>query len=70
MILSEVDKYNQMKEEIRGRQKQSTGLSEDENKRKQADTARERRSDGYSPYQVVGRAQAWQLNLNASFSRT
>ena len=28
LILSEVDKYNQMKEEIRGRQKQGIGLSE------------------------------------------
>ena len=31
LILSQVDKYNQMKAEIRGRQKQSGGLSEDEN---------------------------------------
>ena len=30
LILSEVDKYNQMKEEIRGRQKQGIGLSEAE----------------------------------------
>ena len=30
LILSEVNKYNQMKAEIRGRQKQSGGLSEDE----------------------------------------
>ena len=30
LILSEVDKYNQMKTEIRGHQKQSGGLSEDE----------------------------------------
>ena len=30
LILSEVDKYNQMKAEIRGQQKQSGGLSEDE----------------------------------------
>ena len=30
LILSEVDKYNQMKAEIRGHQKQSGGLSEDE----------------------------------------
>ena len=28
LILSEIDKYNQMKEEIRGRQKQGVGLSE------------------------------------------
>ena len=33
LILSEVDKYNQMKDEIRGRQKQDVGLSEDEKKR-------------------------------------
>ena len=32
LILSEVDKYNQMKAEIRGQQKQSGGLSEDEKK--------------------------------------
>ena len=32
LILSEVDKYNQMKAEIRGHQKQSGGLSEDEKK--------------------------------------
>ena len=32
LILSEVDKYNQMKAEIRGRQKQIGGLSEDEKK--------------------------------------
>ena len=30
LILSEVGKYNQMKAEIRGHQKQSGGLSEDE----------------------------------------
>ena len=30
LILSEVDKYNQMKAEIRGHQKHSGGLSEDE----------------------------------------
>ena len=30
LIFSEVDKYNQMKAEIRGQQKQSGGLSEDE----------------------------------------
>ena len=30
LILSEVDKYNQMKAEIRGRQKQRGGLSENE----------------------------------------
>ena len=33
LILSEVDKYNQMKAEIRGHQKQSGGLSEDEKNR-------------------------------------
>ena len=33
MIFSEVDKFNQMKAEIRGRQKQSVGLSEDEKNR-------------------------------------
>ena len=33
LILSEVDKYNQMKAEIRGHQKHSGGLSEDEKHR-------------------------------------
>ena len=33
LILSEVDRFNHMKNEIRGRQKQSDGLSEDEKKR-------------------------------------
>ena len=33
LILSEVDKYNQMKAEIRGHQKHSGGLSEDEKNR-------------------------------------
>ena len=33
LILSEVDKYNQMKNEIRGHQKHSGGLSEDEKHR-------------------------------------
>ena len=32
LILSEIDKYNQMKEEIRGRQKQGVGLSEGKKK--------------------------------------
>ena len=32
LILSEIDKYNQMKEEIRCRQKQGVGLSEGEKK--------------------------------------
>ena len=34
LILSEIDKYNQMKEEIRCRQKQGVGLSEGEKKHK------------------------------------
>ena len=33
LILSEFDKYNQMKADIRGRQKQSDGLSEDDKNR-------------------------------------
>ena len=33
LIFSEVDKYNQMKAEIRGHQKHSGGLSEDEKNR-------------------------------------
>ena len=29
-----------------------------------ADPARERRGDGYSPYEAAGRAQSWHLSLN------
>ena len=54
LILSDVDKYNQMKAEIRGHQKQS--LSEDE---KKTILARERRSDDDSPLQVIERNPRW-----------
>ena len=57
LILSEVDRYNQMKAEIRGHQKQSGGLSEDE--KKQTISARERRSDDDSPRQVIERNPSW-----------
>ena len=55
LILSETDKYNQVKAEIRGHQKQS--LSEDE--KKQTISACERRSDDDSPRQVVERNSSW-----------
>ena len=64
-ILSEVNKYNQMKTEIRGHQKQSGGLSEDE---KKAISACERRSDGDNPRQNVERNpsgnQQWHLSIS------
>ena len=41
LILSEVDKYNQMKNEIRGHQKHSGGLSEDEKKNRLFQRARD-----------------------------
>ena len=53
LILSEVNKYNQVKAEIRGHQKQSGGLSEDE--KKQTISACWRRSDDDCPRQVVER---------------
>ena len=65
LILSMIDKKKQMKAEIRGRQKLS--LSEDE--KKQTISACERRSDDYSPRQVVERApsrwnQQWHLSVS------
>ena len=48
LILSEVDKYKQIKTDIRGHQKHSGGLSEDEKKTKQAIS--ERRSDDDSTH--------------------
>ena len=54
LILSETDKYNQMKAEIRGRQKQS--LSEDE---KTDISACERRSDDDSPRQLIEKNPIW-----------
>ena len=65
LILSEVDKYNQMKIEIRGRQKQS--LSEDE-KKKHTISACERRSDDDSPRQVVERNSSWNQQWHLSIS--
>ena len=65
LILSEVDKCNQMKTEIRGRQKQS--LSEDE-KKKQTISACERRSDDDSPRQVVERNSSWNQQWHLSIS--
>ena len=57
LILSEVDKYNQKKAEIRGHQKHSGGfLSED---KKQTISACERRSDDDSPRQVIERNPSW-----------
>ena len=69
LILSEVDKFSQMKNAVRGRQKQ--GLSE--GGKKGAITACERRSDDDSPYQTVGRSQPswrqWHLTIHISCSR-
>ena len=65
LILSEIDKYNQMKAEIRKRQKQS--LSEDE---KTDYSACERRSDDDSPRQVIVTEknpiwnQQWHLSIS------
>ena len=72
LILSEVDKYDQMKAEIRrGRQKEGGGLSE--NKKKAAHEPHERRGDANGPYQALGRAQScwtqWHLSINISCSR-
>ena len=72
LILSEVDKYDQMKAEIRrGHQKEGGGLSE--NKKKAAYGPHERRGDANSPYQAFGRAQncwkQWHLSINISCSR-
>ena len=65
LILSEVDKYNQMKAEIRGHQKHS--LSEDE--KKQTISTRERRSDDDSPRQVIERNPSWNQQRHLSISR-
>ena len=65
LILSEVDKYNQMKAEIRGRQKQSGGLSE---YAKTTITACERRSDDDSPRQIVERNPSWNQHWHLSIS--
>ena len=67
LILSEVDKYNQMKAEIRGHQKQSGGLSEDE-KKKQTISAFERRSDDDSKREVVERNPSWNQQWHLSIS--
>ena len=61
LILSEVDKYNQMKAEIRGHHKPSGGLSEDE-------TACERRSDDDSTREVVERNPSWNQQWHLSMS--
>ena len=64
LILSEVDKYNQMKTKIRGRQKQS--LSEDEKNR--LFSACERRSDDDHPRQVVEKNSSWNQQWHLSIS--
>ena len=56
-ILSEVNKYNQMKAKIRGHHKQSGGLSKDE--KNQAISACARRSDDDRPRQVIRRDPSW-----------
>ena len=71
LILSEVDKYDQMKAEIRrGHQKEGGGLSQ--NKKKQLMNLMGR-GDANGPYQALGRAQSrwkqWHLLINISCSR-
>ena len=68
LILSEVDKYNQMKAEIRrGRQKEG-GLPETE--KKPAYEPHERRGDANGPYQALERTPScwkqWHLSINIS----
>ena len=63
LILSEVDKYNQMKA---GHQKQSGGLSEDE--KEQTISAFERRSDDDSKREVVERNPSWNQQWHLSIS--
>ena len=64
LILSELDKYDQLKAEIRGRQKQG-GLPE--NAKKAALEPHERRGDANGPYQAIGRAppswKHWHLSI-------
>ena len=66
LILSEVDKYNQMKAEIRGHQKHSGGLSEDG--KKQTISACERLSDDDSTHQVIERNPSWNQQWHLSIS--
>ena len=66
LILSEVDKYSQMKAEIRGHQKHSGGLSED--KKKQTISACETRSDDDSLRQVIERNPSWNQQWHLSIS--
>ena len=73
LILSEVDKYDQMKAEIRrGRQKEG-GLPETEKKKKTAYEPHERRDDANVPWPALGRAQSrwkqWHLSVNISYSQ-
>ena len=63
LILYEIDKYNQMKAEIRGRQKQSLKM-----KKKQTISACERRSDDDSPRQVKERNPIWNQQWHLSIS--
>ena len=65
LILSGINKYNQMKAEIRGHQKQSGGLSEDE-KKKQIISACDGRSDDDSTREVVERNPSWNQQWHMS----
>ena len=72
VILSEVDKYDQMKATIRrGHQKEGGSLSE--NEKEAAYEPHERWGDANGPYQALGRAQScwkrWHLLINISCSR-
>ena len=62
LILSEVDKYNQMKAEIRGRQKQS--LSEDEKKNRLLQRVR----DEAMMKEVIERNPSWNQQWHLSIS--
>ena len=72
LILSEVDKYNQMKAEIHRGRKKEGGVSETQ-KEKPAYEPHERRGDANGPYEALGRTPScwkqWHLSINISCSR-
>ena len=71
LILSEVDKYDQMKAEIRRGHQKDGGLPETE--KKTAYEPHGRRDDANGPWPALGRAQScwkqWHLLVNISYSR-
>ena len=70
LILSEVDKYDQMKAEIRRGHQKEGGLPE---QKKTAYEPHERRDDANGPWPALGRAQScwkqWHLSVNISYSQ-